>query len=92
MIRYEYDQGSLDIQERENDKDKEFIIKLKDPEKHLPGLRKVRAHFTNDTVYTDALFYTHKNNEYHVIVRSDYYIDFLLSLFKHNILVKLEWE
>jgi hypothetical protein len=91
MIRYEYDREGLDIQEKENGEDREFVMKVKNPEKYLPGLRKVRTHFSKDTVYTDVLFYTHPNHEYHIIVRADYYVDFILSLFKHRILLRLEW-
>ncbi|CEH29531.1 hypothetical protein AM501_23040 [Aneurinibacillus migulanus] len=92
MVRYEYDREGLDIQKRDNDQDKEFIIKVKNPDKYLPELHKVRTYFAKDTVHTDALFYTHQHNEYHVIVRADYYIGFLLGLFKHKILLSLEWE
>ncbi|AMA72276.1 MULTISPECIES: hypothetical protein [Aneurinibacillus] len=92
MVRYEYDKEGLDIQEHKNGNDKEFVIKIKNPAQYLQALRKVRAYFSNDTVHTDVLFYTHRNNEYHVIVRADYYVIFLLSLFKYRILSRLEWE
>lgn len=91
MVAYRYDTSLLHIEEKDNDQDKEFIFKVKDVDTVLPALRKIRAFFDSDKVYTDVIFYSHPGYEYQVIVRQDHYIDFLLALFKYKIITYLEW-
>ncbi|MED0675483.1 hypothetical protein ABEV55_03270 [Aneurinibacillus thermoaerophilus] len=92
MISYQYDTNALTIEEQKNELDTEFILKVKDVDGIIPALRKVRAFFDQDKVYTDVIFYPHPNHEYQIIVRQDYYIDFLLALFKNKIIHTLEWS
>jgi predicted Zn-dependent protease len=92
VITYRYDTNSLTIEEKQNEQDIEFIIKIKDADAVIPALRNVRAFFDSDKVYTDVIFYPHSNHEYQIIVRQDYYVDFLLALFKHRIIHAMEWN
>lgn len=43
-------------------------------------------------MYTVVLFYAYANHEYRVIVRRDYYVDFLLEMMKHRLLRSAEWK
>ncbi|MFT9848741.1 hypothetical protein [Aneurinibacillus sp. REN35] len=92
MVTYRYNTDRLLIEEKDNEKDKEFVFTVLDVDTILPGLRRVRAFFDSDKVYTDVIFYSHPNHEYQVIVRHDHYIDFLLALFKSRIIDSLEWK
>jgi hypothetical protein len=62
-----------------------------DIERYLPAMKQIREHFDQDSLYTDVLFYAHKNNEYQIIVRRDYYIDFILCLFKYQFVKSVNW-
>jgi hypothetical protein len=92
VITYRYDTNSLTIEEKQNEQDIEFIIKVKDVDKVTPALRNVRAFFDSDKIYTDVIFYPHPNHEYQIIVRQDHYVVFLLALFKHRIIHAMEWN
>lgn len=92
MIDYQYDQTGLSISEKTNGDDLEFVIQVKDEAKYLQAIHEVRTYFEKNNVYTDVLFYTHPHNEYQVIVRKDFYVDFLSCLFKHHILESLVWK
>lgn len=91
MIIYQYDKTGLVIQETKNGDDSEFHIKLHDPA-YLTALHKVRSYFDSNKIHTDVLFYTHPNHDYQIIVRKDFYVDFILSLFKHRLLESVEWQ
>jgi hypothetical protein len=43
-------------------------------------------------VYTDVLFYAYPDQTYKVIVRRDYYVEFVLELMKHKLLQSVEWK
>lgn len=92
MLQYQYDRDALVIQERKNENDIEFLIKVIRDDGYVDAIHRVRSDFDHNTIYTDALFYTHHNNEYQVIVRSDYYVDFVLCLFKHRLLKSVAWR
>ncbi|WP_286887097.1 hypothetical protein [Aneurinibacillus sp. UBA3580] len=92
MVTYRYKTDLLIIEEKANNNDKEFIFKVKDVDTIVPALRKVRMFFDSDKIYTDVIFYSHPNHEYQVIVRQNYYIDFLLVLFKNKIIQCIEWK
>ncbi|MFC4769741.1 hypothetical protein [Effusibacillus consociatus] len=91
MVLYKYDHDALEITEQRNGDDFEFWIKAKNDES-LRGLHQVRSFFDHNRIHTDVLFYTHHEHEFQVIVRKDFHIDFLLSLFKHCLLKSLTWE
>jgi hypothetical protein len=69
----------------------EFRISILQENPYLEGMKQVQRKFEDDRVYTDALFYLYPNHEYRVIVRKDYYIDFVLELMKHRLLQSVEW-
>lgn len=92
MIQYEYDRTGLFIEEKQNENDVEFVIRIQEPDRYLQAIHDVRSHFEQNTVYTDVLFYTHPNHVYQVIVRQDYYVDFLACLFKNRLLHSLAWK
>lgn len=90
-VIYEYDNDKLEIRERGNGNDTEFIIKVKDPV-YDQNIHAVRNFFDYNKIYTDVYFYTHSDHSYQIIVREDYYIDFILQLFKYQILKSLRWN
>ncbi|QYR19481.1 hypothetical protein KZ483_16310 [Paenibacillus sp. sptzw28] len=92
MIDYRYDEQSLRIIEVDNTEDMEFNIQIVDEGAYLEGIKQVKAFFDDNRVYTDVLFYAYNNNEYRVIVREDYYVDFILAMFKHRLLKSVEWK
>ncbi|WP_129730424.1 hypothetical protein [Ectobacillus funiculus] len=90
MIHYQCAKG-LSLSEKKNGKDIEFTIVIEDIARYDSAIKKVRQHFDGNRVYTDVLFYIHKDNEYQIIVRHDYYIDFILYLFKYQLIQSLSW-
>ena len=84
-------QGHVEIEEKTNQYDFAFYLKIED-ESLRKAYFQVREFFENDHLYTDVLFYTHQDHRYEAIVRKDYYIDFLLALFKYKLLINMTWE
>ncbi|MDG0809011.1 hypothetical protein [Cohnella rhizosphaerae] len=92
MLNYSYDEAVLRISESVNENDVEFnIVLLTDEPSLLEGLKRVQQEFDQDRVYTDVLFYHYPNHEYKVIVRKDYYVDFVLELMKQRLLQRVGW-
>ncbi|MGC4378466.1 hypothetical protein WD019_16305 [Fictibacillus sp. Mic-4] len=91
MIAYEYDQNDLSIKEQMNGDDFEFFMKAK-TEEVVRKLHEIRDFFDKNDTYTDVLFYPYPDHEYQMIVRKDFYVDFLVSLFKHQLLTSLTWK
>jgi hypothetical protein len=92
MIHYESSQKGFTLTEQQNDEDIEFTIVIKDIERYLPAMKQLRDFYNADDVYTDVLFYVHKDNEYQIIVRHDMYVDFVLRLFKHKFISRIAWS
>lgn len=90
MLRYSYNREMLEIMEKENGQDREFLFHFK-ADGQVQEFYKVRAHFDSDRVITDVFFYPQADHHYRVIVRKDYYIDFVLALFKYQLLSHIEW-
>lgn len=90
-IQYSFNPNEYEIVQSNNEKDFDFIIRLKNAETGLASLRKVRDHYNRDNIYTDVMFYAHSDHEYRFIVREDSYVSFLLVLFKYRLLLKMEW-
>lgn len=89
-IFYEYDKNIIELNETDNGEDKEFNIKLLD--KGLDdNLHEIRKFFEQNKVYTDVLFYTHSDHTYQIIVKNEYYTDFVIKLFKEKLLQKISW-
>ena len=81
----------LRISEQPNGADVEFDIQIVD-EKMLAEMKKVQHYFEDNKVYTDVLFYPYEHKHYRVIVRKDYYADFILALLKQRLLEGAEWQ
>lgn len=91
MLKYEYDHNVIQVNEIENGNDVEFHIHILQEEPYLDRLKKVQRIFEDNQVYTDVLFYIYANHEYRVIVRRDYYYDFILELMKQRLLQSVKW-
>ncbi|MEX2460724.1 MAG: hypothetical protein WD469_05410 [Paenibacillaceae bacterium] len=91
MLDYKFVQEGFTLTEQKNNDDFEFTIVIKDTERYLPAMKQIREQFDRDGIYTDVLFYVHKNNEYQIIVRPEYYIDFILCLFKYQFVNSVNW-
>lgn len=91
MVRYSLDETRIEVQETENASDYTFRIKVKSEEMRT-RLKQVRSFFEDNNDYTDAMFYSHHDGVYEVIVRKDMYIPFLLIAFKYRCIEALVWE
>jgi len=91
MLTYHYDEKVIRISETINNDDTEFRIHLLQEHPYMEAMKQVQKEFDHNRVYTDALFYVFPNREFHIIVRKDYYTDFVLGLMKHRLLQKVEW-
>ncbi|SFB60062.1 hypothetical protein SAMN05216312_11675 [Cohnella sp. OV330] len=92
MLNYSYDEAALQISESANENDMEFrIVLATDDPSILAGLKQVRQEFDENRVYTDVLFYHYPDREYKIIVRKDYYVDFVLELMKQRLLKSVAW-
>lgn len=58
----------------------------------MDRMKKIREQFDDNRVHTDVLFYYYPNHEYRIIVRQDYYVDFVLALMKHRLLESVKWS
>lgn len=92
VLAYRYNEQVIQIQESSNENDVEFLIKILQNEPYVEKMKKVRHFFDDNRVYTDVLFYALAEHKYKVIVRNDYYADFILELMKHRLLESVEWE
>lgn len=92
-LNYRIDSERVRIRETTNDDDVEFELTFLQDEPLLSKMREVQKRFEDNDVYTDVLFYLNQDQErqYRIIVRKDFYTDFLLALLKFRILEGLEW-
>lgn len=90
-IDYKYDEKLLELKEIANADDIEFLITLFDS-----GLKKrlikVREFFEDNKILTDIHYYIHPNNKYQIIVRKDFYNEFLIQLFRQKLLQEIKWR
>ncbi|MEF2965769.1 hypothetical protein V3851_08005 [Paenibacillus sp. M1] len=91
QLKYTFDQERILINETLNDSDVEFEIKFIGQDSLVPGLREVQKEFAENDVYTDALFYLYQDQRHKVIVRKEYYLDFIMALMKNQLLTRVEW-
>ncbi|WP_413302477.1 hypothetical protein AA0X95_23970 [Bacillus sp. 1P10SD] len=89
-VEYKYDPQLLNIKENANGDDIEFTITLLDSQLKK-GLKQVREYFEDNKVLTDIHYYIHPNNNYQIIVRSDFYNEFLIQLFRQELLQEIKW-
>lgn len=92
-LNYRIDPERVRIRETTNDDDVEFELTFLQDEPLLSKMREVQKEFEDNDVYTDVLFYLNRDQErqYKIIVRKDFYADFLLALLKYRILEGREW-
>lgn len=89
-VEYKYDEKRLDIKETPNGDDCEISITLSDTELKN-NLKKVREYFDENKVISDIYYYIHPNNRYQIIVRKDYYHEFIIQLFRQQLLLEVKW-
>ncbi len=89
-LAYRYNKAVIEISETPNEADVEFYIKPLTEEKWLE-MKQLQRFFEDNSVYTDVLFYVYENNNIRVIVRRDYYVDFVLGLMSRQLLESVEW-
>lgn len=89
-VTYKYNEKLIDLAETANGDDIEFLITLHDSELKKK-LVKVRVFFEDNNVLTDIHYYIHPNNRYQVIVRKDFYNEFLIQLFRQQLLQEIKW-
>jgi len=89
-MTYRYNKDSIEISEKPMETDFEFEIRLL-AEVNWAGMKKVQKFFEEDSVITDVLFYAFEKHHYRVIVRKDYYVDFILALMKQHLIESAEW-
>lgn len=90
-LTYRFNKDDVHISETPNDVDIEFEIRIMEA-KYWAGMKELQRTFEENRVYTDVLFYPFENHHYRVIVRQDYYIDFILGLMKHHLVESVEWS
>ena len=89
-LKYQYNKEIIRISEIPNDPDVEFDITII-AEKYWAGMKELQRKFEDNAVHTDVLFYPYENHHYKVIVRKDYYAEFIIELMKHQLLESVEW-
>jgi hypothetical protein len=87
---YTIDEKLMELVETPNGEDVEFTLTLLDKELKK-RIVEIRDYFNANNIVTDAQVYIHPNNKYQIIVRKDFYYDFILQLFKHQLLLELKW-
>jgi hypothetical protein len=92
MLTYQYNQDVIRITETANGDDIEFHIQILKEEPYVEKIRQVQNLFEDNDVHTDVLFYAYPNHQYRVIVRQDYYTDFVLAMMKHRLLQSVKWS
>ena len=88
---YKYDEELLELRETANEEDIEFSITLLNSELKKRMI-KVREFFEENKVLTDIHYYIHPNNRYQVIVRKDIYNEFIIQLFRQQLLKEITWS
>ncbi|WHY78816.1 hypothetical protein QNH20_06715 [Neobacillus sp. WH10] len=89
-VAYKYDEKLLELMETANGDDFEFSITLLNSELKK-SMIKVREFFEENKVITDIHYYIHPNNRYQVIVRKDFYNEFIIQLFRQQLLKEIIW-
>lgn len=91
MVRYEYLKSELTISETKTSADYEFTFKVFD-DGVVRRLKQVRAEVEGNKDLTDVHFATQPGNVYVAAVRHNYRVEFLLMLFKYEVIEKLWYE
>jgi hypothetical protein len=89
-IEYKYNKELLKITEELNGDDMEFHLTFFEADLKL-RIEKIKEFFNENSIVTDILVYKHPNNHFQIIVRKDFYQDFILQLFKQQLIQELRW-
>lgn len=89
-VAYKFNEKLMELTETADGNDFEFFITLFNDEQKI-SLKKVRDYFEENNILTDIHFYIHSNNKYQIIVRKDFYNDFLIQLFRQRLLDEIKW-
>ncbi|MEH7159318.1 hypothetical protein V7121_24225 [Neobacillus drentensis] len=89
-VSYTFDEQLLSLQETANEEDFEFSLTLvaKDGRSKM---EKIREHFDANNILTDIHFYIHPNNRFQIIVRKDFYNEFIIELFRQQLIQEIKW-
>jgi len=87
---YKYDKQFLSLEETSNGEDFEFILTFVE-KNWRKKIEKIREHFDANNILTDIHFYIHPNNRFQVIVRKDFYNEFIIELFRQQIIQEIKW-
>jgi hypothetical protein len=90
LIQYKYNEKLIELKESANGDDVEFLITILD-EEVKNHLKKVREYFAENNILTDVHVYTLANNRYQLIVRKDFYLEFVFQLFKQKLVEEMKW-
>ncbi|MCX7570757.1 hypothetical protein OS242_12380 [Tumebacillus sp. DT12] len=89
MVTYEFDPAKIKVTERHSGVEYEFEIDVLDEE--MRGrLKQLRLEVENNDDLTDVVFGTQPGNHYVVNVRTNYRVEFLLLMFKYELLVAVK--
>lgn len=89
-LLYNYNDKKMRLTEEKNGDDVEFNLTFIDNEVKKQ-LLKVKEFFNENNIFTDLLIYTHSDKHVQIIVRKDFYEDFILQLFKHHLIEEVKW-
>ncbi|MCL6457014.1 MAG: hypothetical protein K6T85_03320 [Gorillibacterium sp.] len=90
-LTYRFNREQIHILETVNGFDTEFEIKILEDGPLVAGIKEIEKVFEDNRVYTDVMFYVYEHHHYKVIVRKDYYDQFILALMQYRLLLSVEW-
>jgi hypothetical protein len=89
-VEYKYNEQFLELKETPNGDDFEFTLTFVD-HKWKKKIEEIREYFDTNNILTDIHFYIHPNNRFQIIVRKDFYNEFIMQLFKQQIVEEIKW-
>ncbi|MEH7504494.1 hypothetical protein V7152_21180 [Neobacillus drentensis] len=89
-VAYKYVEKLLELHETANGDDFEFTLTFVD-HKWKEKIEKIREYFDANNILTDIHFYIHPNNRIQIIVRKDFYNEFIIQLFRQQIVEAIKW-
>ncbi|MEH7746372.1 hypothetical protein V7659_15200 [Neobacillus drentensis] len=89
-VAYKYNEQFLELKETLNGDDFEFTLTFVD-NKWKKKIEEIREYFDTNDILTDIHFYIHPNNRFQIIVRKDFYNEFIIQLFKQQIVEEIIW-
>ncbi|BFT72329.1 hypothetical protein [Paenibacillus sp. P36] len=90
-LTYDWNKDIVEISETQVSNELEFTIRILS-DHHFNSMKLVQKNFEANDVITDVLVYPYTNHEYRVVVRNDFYEDFILQLCKYQLVTKVEWK